>query len=203
MIVLLHKNWFRMITVLLILSVVLGVSYWLWWGSTRLPVIDRAPDFTLQNLEGKNIKFSDLNGKIRVVEFFYANCPDVCPTTTANMVKIQNELKKKNLFDNSVDFVSISFDPERDTSSVLQKYAERLGIDQSGWTILRGTEESTQKVAKDFGVFVEKEPDGSFVHSTGSLYLVDRSNNLRKVYAMGDKMPTDKILDDILNLANE
>ncbi|WP_018130605.1 SCO family protein [Effusibacillus pohliae] len=197
-----QKNGLRVVIVFLALAVVLGIGYWFWWGATRLPVISRAPDFTLQNVDGQPVKFSDLGGKVRLVEFFYANCPDICPTTTANMVKIQDQLKQKNLFGKDVVFVSITFDPERDSPAVLKNYAKNLKIDPSGWKLLRGTEEATKKVANDFGVFVEKEPDGSVTHTT-QFFLVDRNNNVRGKYQMGDQMPTNKVLDNILQLVRE
>jgi protein SCO1/2 len=111
-------------------------------------------------------------------------------------------LKQKQLFGEDVHFVAISFDPERDDPKLLQDYAKRLKIDPSGWSILRGTEQQTKEVADQFGVFIEKQPDGTYAHSTRSLFLVDANNNIRKIYTMGDKMPTEEVLSDILQLVN-
>lgn len=197
------KYWFTVVASVLVLVLAVGIGYWFWWGHSRLDVLDKPPDFTLQNLDGQPVSMHSMTGKVRVVEFFYANCPDICPLTTANMVTLQKQLKAKNLFGTDVEFVSISFDPERDNADVLRQYASRMGIDMSGWVVLRGTEAETNKVAKDYGVLLEKNTDGSFTHSTRSLYLVDRANNVRGQYQMGADMPTDKVLDDVLNLVKD
>jgi protein SCO1/2 len=197
------KHWFTFVAALLVLLVLGGIGYWFWYGHSRLDVIDKPPDFTLQNLDAKPVSMHSMAGKVRVVEFFYANCPDICPLTTANMVTLQKQLKAKGLFGTDVEFVSISFDPERDSPEVLRAYADRMGIDQSGWVILRGTEEQTNKVANDYGLLLEKNSDGSFTHSTRSLFLMDRNNNVRGQYLMGNEMPTDKVLDDIENLVQD
>ncbi|PWK14951.1 SCO family protein [Tumebacillus permanentifrigoris] len=199
----LKKYWFPVVASILALTLLIGIGSWFWWGYTRLDVLDKPPDFTLQNLDAQPVSMHSMTGKVRVVEFFYANCPDICPLTTANMVTLQKQLKAKGLFGSDVEFVSISFDPDRDSVEVLRQYADRMGIDQSGWVILHGTQEQTFQVANDYGVLLEKNTDGSFTHSTRSLYLVDRTNNVRGQYQMGADMPTDKVLDDILNLVKD
>jgi protein SCO1/2 len=179
-----------------------GSSYWYWFGKPKT-TYPKAPDFTLQSIDGRNVSFGTHSDKIRFVEFFYAECPDVCPTTTANMVRIQNELKKQNLFGNQVQFISITLDPTRDTPAVLKQYAKNLGVDLTGWTFLRGSESDTEQVTKAFGVYTKKEADGFITHSTHALFLIDKQNNIRNIYQEGDKMPTTQIVKDIENVAKE
>ncbi|ASS74099.1 SCO family protein [Tumebacillus algifaecis] len=198
-----NNQWVNGLIILLILAFLGGVGYWFWSGYTKLPILNRAPDFTLQNLAGQDVNFTDYNGKVRLVEFIYTNCPDICPITTAKMVNVQDDLKKKDLFGSKIQFVSVTFDPEFDTPEVLQKHAEAMGIDQSGWVLLRGTEEETQQVVESYGNFAEKQSDGTFIHATRSLYLVDAKNNVRKVYYMGDEMPIDEVQKDLVKLAKE
>ncbi|HEU4962898.1 MAG TPA: SCO family protein [Bacilli bacterium] len=190
---------------LLLVIFIVSLTYWFWWGATRLPSIGRAPEFTLQNLQGEDVSFHDHTGKTRVVEFFYASCPDVCPMTTANLVKIQNEIKQEQpeLIGKEIEFYAISFDPEHDTTEVLQQYADNLGMDPKLWTVLHGTGKEAQQVATDFGMLVQQEDDGSFSHSLRSLYVVDGHNNIRAAHYMGDKMDLDSVKHDILWLANE
>ena len=187
----------------LLVAVVGGIIYWLWWGQSRLLVVGRAPDFTLESLEGTPVQFYEHSGKVRVVEFMFTNCPDICPVTTANLVEIQKELKEKEVFGNKVNFFAITFDPAKDTPEVLREYASTLKMDLNGWVILRGSEEETRKIVESYGGFVEKQPDGSFAHSIRSLVLVDQNNNIRKIYDMGQEMPTDEVEKDILSLVNE
>lgn len=195
----------KIVIAILLVIFISSLVYWFWWGATRLPSIGRAPDFTMQNLQGEPVSFHDSTGKIRVVEFFYANCPDICPITTANLVQMQNEIKEDDpkLIGNRIEFWAITFDPERDTPEVLQQYADNIGMDPDLWQVVRGTPAETIQIADQFGAYVAKEADGTFTHSTKSLFLVDGANNIRRVYYMGDKMPSEEILDDVLQLAHE
>jgi len=189
--------------VILSLTLVAGLVFWFWWGQSRLDYISKAPDFTLQNVEGQPVSLDGTAGKIRVVEFMFATCPDICPMTTAKLVQIQEKLKNKDLFGTDVQFIAITFNPEQDTADVLKNYARGMKMDMSGWELLRGTPEETQQVLDGFGVYAEKQADGQFAHGTRSLFLIDRKNNIRKIYTMGDEMPTNEVYDDIMNLKND
>lgn len=193
-----------MLIVVLALAVIGGLAYWIWWGSTRLPVIERAPNWTLANIEsGQQESLQSLGNKVKLVEFIFLNCPDICPTTTVNMVAMQEELNKRKLFGSDVVFVGITFDPGRDTPEAIKKYADTMQVDWKGWKFYRGTEAETQKVLADYKIFAEKQPDGSYVHPVRSLFLIDRNNNIRKIYSMGEKMDKEEVLKDIRQLAKE
>ena len=195
------KNWIT--AAVLVVALVAGGGWLLSnSGGSDLPVVSAAPAYTLEDLEGKKVTSEEAGGgKVRLVEFFFSNCADICPMTTANMVTIQKKLKADGLFGDKVEFVSVTFDPERDTPEQLKAYAESHGIDQNGWTILRGTETETWKTAEEFGAYVEKQPDGNFAHSITSLFLVDQDNNVRQVFKMGEEMPTDEVYEEIKKLA--
>lgn len=171
------------------------------YAKTEPPVLGKAPDFTMQTIADKQQSFYQLEGKVRLVEFFYAGCPDICPATTANMVTIQNKLKQEQLFGNQVEFVSITFDPAHDTPESLKQYADKLGADLPSWLFMRGTDEETKNAAKQFHVFYEVNKDGTVNHTIKSLFLVDRSNNIRGVYKEGRMMPVEQITKDIEALA--
>jgi protein SCO1/2 len=187
--------------ILLVVAISVSIAYGLKQSSSPLPKMKKAPDFTLQNLQGQNVSLSESNGKVRLVEFFFTSCPDICPATTSNMVLMQNNLKEKKTFGSKVQFVSITFDPERDTPEALQQYAKMLSIDQgSGWQMLRGTEETTIKTANDFGLMVVKQKDGQFAHSIRSLFLIDQEGFIRKVFDMGESMDNEVIEKAIIQL---
>ncbi|BCJ88077.1 hypothetical protein skT53_30620 [Effusibacillus dendaii] len=83
-----NKRILTLIIVILSLAFAGGLAYWIAWGFTRLPVVNAAPNWTLQNINGQRQSFQDLAPKVKLVEFIYLNCPDICPTTTINMVSI-------------------------------------------------------------------------------------------------------------------
>lgn len=195
-----QRYWF------IVLAAVLGVAIaavagYQYWEKSRIPVMKTMSDFTLENIDGSTFQLSQSNGKVRLVSFIFTHCPDVCPATTRNKAELQEQLKAKGLFGDKAAFLSVSFDPERDTPEVLQKYANTFNADQSGWYFLRGSEEAVQKVAKDFGVAVIKQPDGSYMH-TAKIFLLDQEGKMRRIYGMAGEMNLEQIAADIEQLAD-
>ncbi|MBE1445778.1 SCO family protein [Paenibacillus sp. OAS669] len=195
------KHRFKFLVGFVMLLMVISLYFWMTQERPILPVIKQAPDFKLLDVNGNPFQFHETDSKVRLVEFLFTSCPDICPMTTYNMVQIQNELKKQQLWGNKVQFLSITFDPEQDTPEVFKAYGDRMGMDYSGWTLLTGTETETADVAKSFGVMVQKLPDNTFVHSVTSLMLVDPTGKIRKIFKMGDEMNNDEIIKMIRQAA--
>lgn len=192
---------FYVVTILLLGLFVGILGYQLWWGLSRLPIMDRAPDFRLSDLNGKEVTLRDTDGKIRVVSFFYTSCPDICQTTNLNLLRLDKKLAEQGLLKDT-SLISISFDPERDTAENLKHYLSTANFNQPGWLFLRGNKDQIEQVLKGFKIIAEKNPDGFYMHSN-KMFLVDRNNNIRAVYQMGTSMDNNKILEDIKNLQKE
>ena len=111
----------------------------------RLAKIGPAWDFTLTDQEDKRVSLRDLRGTAVALTFIYTTCADTCPLLTAKMATIQRRLGRD--FGTRVRFVSITVDPEIDTSEVLRQYARRHGADVTGWSFLTGTPEEIREVA--------------------------------------------------------
>lgn len=191
----------------LLAALVLGIAGYLVVQSlgsgSSLPVVQAAPDFELTNVDGRQIKAGDNAGKVVLMEFMFTSCPDICPVTTYKMVQLQEQLKQQGTFGDKVQFVAVTFDPERDTPETLQKYAERMGMDMSGWQVLRGEEAATKELAAKYGVNVVNMGEGQFVHNVTSLQLIDAKQQIRRVYEMGDGMDNEEVLKDISSLLDE
>ncbi|MEF3312117.1 SCO family protein [Paenibacillus sp. GYB004] len=190
---------------LLILFLVV-VAYWLYdtfFRSNSLQIKMNSPAFSLTDLNGETVTEARFDGKIRITSFIFTRCPDICPATTANMVALQSELQKQGLFGKEVEFVSITFDPVNDTPDVLQQYAERLGIDQRGWTLLRGEEGEVKTIASKYNISIVRLDDGLFAHSVTSLLLIDGKQRVRNIYKMGEEMDNEKMMSDIKTLLEE
>lgn len=87
----------------------------------RTRIIDDLNDasFELLNQDSVAVTFpDDFKGEYVVLGFVYTNCPDICPLITQNMIKIQEGLGNPD----DVQFLGITFDPQRDTPAVLSKY---------------------------------------------------------------------------------
>lgn len=194
-----QRYWFVIAAGVLALLIV-GVFGYQYWQKSQIPVLKQMNDFTLDSIDGSAYNFYEHNKKVRLVEFMFTHCPDICPATTFNMSKLQEQLKAEGLFGSKVEFVTITFDPERDTPEVLQKYAEQFNVDFSGWHFLRGEEAEIATVTKDFGMATLKQPDGSFAH-TARIFLVDKDGNMRRAYGMASDMDMDLILQEMKQLA--
>jgi protein SCO1/2 len=164
-----------------------------------LPKIKPAPEFTLTRQDGKRLALKQLRGKVLAITFIYASCADTCPLLTAKMAGIQDRLGAA--FGPEVNFLSITVDPERDTTEVLKRYAEGHHANIAGWAFLTGTSAEIRDVAKHYGVYFKKNPGGDVDH-TFLTSLADRNGTLRVQY-MGVKFNPDEMLRDIRSLVNE
>jgi len=138
---------------------------------------DYARDFALPDTEGKVRTIKDFAGKAVVVFFGYTQCPDVCPTTMAEIA----EAKKKLGADGSkVEGVFITVDPERDTPELLKAYVANFGPDI---VALRGDAAQTAAVTKDYKVYAKrvegKTPGSYFMEHTAASYVYDPQGRLR------------------------
>jgi protein SCO1/2 len=164
----------------------------------RLPVVGRAPDFSLTTHAGSALALSDLRDKVLAVTFIYATCRDSCPVLAAKMVGLQKRLGAD--FGPRVRFVAITVDPETDTPEVLRGYAEAIGADRAGWSFLTGSPEAIRRVVAEYGGFARRA--GAGVDHLYITSLVDRAGVMRVQY-LGHRFDPEEMLRDIRSLARE
>ncbi|MGC4377367.1 SCO family protein [Fictibacillus sp. Mic-4] len=182
---------------IILMIVILGiVSYLIWKEKHELPVKQSLPSMTMKKIDGTTYSFGK-SKKVRVLELIYTSCPDVCPITTQRLAQLQNELKKDGKFGKEVEFVMVTIDPKVDTPDVLEDYAKRIGLDKSGWVIIRD-EEKMPELAKKLGFFVQKT--GKTVMHSNTAFLIDKDNNVRAYLPMGTKFDKEDTLDKINSL---
>lgn len=145
--------------------------------NTDLSGLDYARDFALTDHNGKPRTLADFKGKVVVMFFGYTQCPDVCPTTMAEMANVVKELGPAG---EDVQVLFVTVDPERDTRELLAQYVPAFNPTFLG---LSGDAAATAKVAKEFKVFYAKVPGStpgsySMDHTAGS-YVFDRNGKLR------------------------
>src|SRR6478736_961709 len=80
--------------------------------NTDITGFDQGGDFTLTDHNGKSRSLSEFKGKAVVIFFGYTQCPDVCPTTMAEMAGVMKELGP---LADKVQVLFVTVDPERDT----------------------------------------------------------------------------------------
>src|SRR5438552_15735043 len=122
-----------------VLVVALGALTGVAHADPPFPVISKpAPDLALPDQDGRTIRLSQFHGKLVLLTFFYTNCTDVCPLTTAALARLQRELIRRHWWRPDIDFASVTTDPLRDTPAVLRAYAARYQADRGGWPFLTG-----------------------------------------------------------------
>ncbi|WEK53439.1 MAG: SCO family protein [Candidatus Cohnella colombiensis] len=146
--------------------------------------------FSFVDTEGNTVSLENTNGDVRLLYFFFANCPDVCPPTTAVLSNVQDELKADGVFGNKVKFLSVTIDPTRDTTEVLKDYADTFDADPAGWSFLRGDEEATAELAKKYQVWVGKDAEGNFGHMN-LIVLLDKKGHIRQWISAADYIDPD------------
>ena len=164
--------------------------------NTDVTGLDYAKDFSLTDHTGKPRTLADFKGKAVVVFFGYTQCPDVCPTTMAEMASVMQKLGPQA---DQVQVLFITLDPERDTPQLLASYVPAFDKRFMG---LYGSLEQTAKTAKDFKVFYSKVPGsapGSYTidHMAGS-YVFDKDGKLRLFIRHGGT--ADSIVHDVRQL---
>jgi protein SCO1/2 len=136
-----------------------------------------ARSLSLPDVDGRPRTLADFKGKVTVVFFGYTQCPDVCPTTMAELAQVRKSLGADG---DRLQGVFVTIDPERDTPAVLKSYM--ASFDPS-FVALRGTVAETEAAAKEFKVFFAKVPgqtEGSYTmdHTAGA-FVLDAQGNPR------------------------
>jgi protein SCO1/2 len=126
-------------------------------------------DFHLDDAAGKPVSLADFRGKVVVMFFGYTHCPQICPTTLADLAQVMGILGKDA---DKVQVLFVTLDPERDTRELLAEYPPAFYPTFKG---LSGDSMATAQAAQAFGVVYEKHPNtsGSYDldHSAGT-YLI-------------------------------
>ena len=124
---------------------------------------------------GRARRLEDFRGKAVVLFFGFTHCPDICPTTLA---EISQAIRSLGPDAERVQLLMVSVDPERDTQDSLAKYVTAFDERFLG---LRGDLAATRKVAAEFKIYFEKRKQGdsySVDHSAQS-YVIDPQGRLR------------------------
>lgn len=198
-------KWTWILLAVCVVAAVYLVYNALGFGKDKLPVIREVGSYSMENVDGKTIASEDTKEKVKLMYFYFTSCPDVCPVTTLILSQIQEELKKEGLFGGEVNFVSISFDPKTDTKEKIKEFGDRFNADYSGWYFLRGDQEETRKLMQEsFKIPLLGNDSTNFTHGN-SIALVDRDNNIRKMYNAGipSDVKTEDIIQDIKTLIKE
>jgi protein SCO1/2 len=149
------------------------------YGDSRI-----APEIELTNVKGGAYRLSDRRGQLVLMYFGYTFCPDICPGTLAQARQMFDLLGEQA---ETVDFLFITVDPERDTAEVMAAYVSAFHPRIVGLT---GTPEELARIFDAYGIVAERVPlpesaVGYAMNHTTRVFLVDRAGYLRLSYPFG------------------
>ncbi len=176
-----HRPWLRVAAILLTMAGVLalgGRTAAAGWHETDLTGAMPALDFTMTSAAtGKTVMAADFKGKVTLLYFGYTFCPDVCPTTLANVTTVLKKLGSKA---DHVRLLFVTVDPTRDTLPVLKDYTAAFAPQMVG---LRGTADQLAALAKRYRVAYSVTPakgDQPYtVTHSSAIYVFDQTGKVR------------------------
>lgn len=197
------------------LGIILGTFFWLklaprpgltGWDAKPLEGLNRygtVPEFSLVERGGKTTTLADLRGSIWIADFIYTTCQDTCPMQTAEMAQLQEEWKDRS----GLKLVSFSVDPEKDTTAVLSRYADRYKADAQRWLFLTGAKEEISRLVQEgFRLSaVALSGDGnvsSVIMHSPRFVLIDKQAEIRGYYDSRDPQAMQRLKADVAILIN-
>lgn len=170
--------WLRKLFLLLLVALLAGCE------KPKLPspfhandvsIIFKEADFRLTDHNGKPRSLADFRGKAVAVFFGYTGCPEVCPTTLADLAQAMKLLGSDA---GKVQVLFITVDPERDRPEMLAKYVPAFDPSFLG---LYGDAQATAQAAEAFYVTYQKQPaeSGYNMDHTVGTFLVDPKGRVR------------------------
>jgi protein SCO1 len=154
--------------------------------------------FHLRGHDGRLRAAADFSGKVVILSFGFTRCPEICPTTLANLARAMDALGADR---GAVQVLMITIDPERDRPEVLRRYVTAF---DPGFLGLSGSAGATRDVAKGFKVFYQKirtEGGGYTMDHSAGAYAIDKKGRTRVFFRYGQ--PVADIVHDVRMLAHE
>jgi protein SCO1/2 len=144
---------------------------------------------------GQPFKSASLKNKPSLLFFGFTNCPEICPTTLADLSEVTKEL---TLSVNAINIIFVTLDPKRDNKNHLKDYIEYFDGNIIGVT---GNEFDIKKFADNWGVFYEtvKTTNNNYtLNHTATVFMIDELGNFRGTISWGENETS--IIQKINNL---
>ncbi|MGH8371110.1 MAG: SCO family protein [Gammaproteobacteria bacterium] len=155
------------------------------WGLLNITGHMPKLQFTLTRDDGEQVNQSACPGKLTLLYFGYTHCPDVCPTTLADLGQAIRQLGPQA---DQVQVLFVSVDPARDTPAALKKYVNAFGP----WFVgLTGSQEQLQTLTRRYRVAYRLGPadaQGDYtVYHSSAIFIFDRQGKIRLLAGLDDK----------------
>jgi protein SCO1/2 len=167
-----------------------------------LPVHEDLSDdpVALVSHTGDSVTFPQAyRGEILVIGAIYTQCPDICPVVTGNMMDVRRQLEDTS----DVRFVTVTFDPRRDTPERMKAHRSAFQLDNAHWPFLTGSTAAIDSLMAGLEIKTEISSGDTtgtyFIDHTDQITLVDEKGRIRYRYH-GSGTPPELIIEDINKL---
>lgn len=133
---------------------------------------------------GGIVRFEDFKGKWTVISMMYTSCSSSCPLIVQKIRKIETQMTAQGL---KVDFILVTFDPERDISTKLKSHRAKIGVTEENWHFLSGSAADTRKLSMLLGIKFAKDPEsGEFMHDNKIVLLSPTGEIKARLNSLGE-----------------
>jgi protein SCO1/2 len=141
-----------------------------------LAIGQKVPDFTLIDQHGRQVKLSDMSGKVVALSFMYTHCSyaQYCMRLTNNLGMVGRRFPER--LGKDLALMTISFDPKNDTPAALEKYSETWKSSANGWYFLTGPVDDVKRACLLFGM--NFWPDMGMIVHVMHTAVIDRNGYL-------------------------
>ncbi|HLS35806.1 MAG TPA: SCO family protein [Bacillota bacterium] len=150
-------------------------------------LIEEQPSLPLVTLEDsleEKYSFDEFKDKYLFMTFFYTACSTTCPVLNSNAIEVFEQIPDQYLDD--IVFLSISFDTERDTPEILERYGGYFDIEREHWRLARvPNDDDLDRLLDDLGVIAIPDGQGDYQHNV-AFYLIGRDGHLVDVMDFED-----------------
>ena len=164
-------------------------------GDKELYTIEYSEAFVTQLNEPFNNE--KLDGKIFIANFFFTQCPSICPPMRQQLIGISESIDTDDFL-----IVSHTIDPNNDTPDVLKAYAEATGISSERWQFVTATEAQTKAQAKQYMTNFKPNEEGTDFYHSSYATLVDKDRMIRGFYDLLKPKEVSLLKKDIELLLN-
>lgn len=148
--------------------------------------------FELTERSDKPFRSEDMKGKVWVASYFFASCSGSCIRLNQNIKFLHDMPELKD-----VTWVSITCDPDNDTTDVLKKYADQWEADPERWLFTRADLDYTKRVAKGMNVFLERKGHQDYA------IVIDKAGKIRAMLDATSKAQCERLHDKLLEFVAE
>lgn len=157
--------------------------------------------YKFTNELGQAVSLADFQGQALAVTFFFTRCPmpDFCPRLSKNFQEASQALAANQAAPTNWHFLSVTFDPEFDTTPVLRAYAKRYEYDARHWSFLTGPPAQVSELARLSGIVAETK--GSLINHNFRTLIIDATGKLQMMFPVGGNL-SDSVAGEMLKAAS-